>query len=241
MSKIAFEAGRASRNVTRFVFVLQAAGLLLVTCLRLLDLHVPALVISILTLVLLLISLVWLYSRYRSIPLVRQKVELERLYRRFEKSVHSEGNVIQSAILERERLVQAEKEDLELAKRTLEKDRIGQKYQGLQEKNGAAEIRARVSQELLQHELVRFKPRLEQLASLTFPNYLRGTLASDGWKAASVVLALVGMQMVSSVSATRSMVIEALPPATPTPVQVVLVSSPVPPWNLPQRIHLCRQ
>jgi micrococcal nuclease len=232
MSKIAFEADRASRNVTRFLFVLQGMGLLLVICLRLLNLSVPALLVSILTLILFTASLLWLYLRYRSMPLVRQKIELESLYRRFEKSVHSEGNVIQAAILERERLVQAEQEEIDIAKSTLEKDRIGQKYQALQEKNGSAESRARASKELLQYELVRFKPRLEQLAHLTFPHYLRGALSAHQLTAGLLALALIGMQMVSSVSAARSLIV-AHPPATSTTAQLALVASPVAPTDIP--------
>ena len=233
MSKIAFEADRASRNVTRFLFILQATGLVLVVCLRLLGLQALALVVSCLTLLLFLASLFWLYARYRNIPLVRQRIELENLYRRFEKNVHSEGNVIRSAIMERERLVQAEKAEMELAQSTLQKDRIGQKYQALQEKNGAAESRARSSKELLEHELIRFKPRLQQLAPLTFTRYLSQALVSQRLMAALLAFALIGLQMIASVSVTRSMMATELPAATASSAEVALASSPAPATDMP--------
>jgi micrococcal nuclease len=218
--------------MTRSLFVLQGAGLLLVLLLRQFALHIPALFVSILTLTLFAASLFWLYSRYRSLPLVRQKVELERLYRRFAKNVLSEENVILASIHERERLMEAEQEEIEQAKSTPQKDRIGEKYQALQEKNGSAESKARASRELLQYELVRFKPRLEHLAHLTFPAYLRGALAAEGTPAGLLVMLLIGLQMVSTLSVT-GLLTASPPPATPTTAQLALAPSPIPPTAVP--------
>ncbi len=217
MPKKAFEADHASRNVTRFLLVLQMTGLLLVVCLRLLDLQWPALVVSSLTLILFLASLLWLYSRYRSTRLIQEKIKLERLYAKFEKNLQREEDVIRAAILERERLVLAEREELALATSTLHEERIGQKYQKLQEQNGASESLARASRELLTRELNSFAPRLKQLAPFNFSLYLSRALSSDTLAGGLLTVLLLGMQIVSSVSAAGTM------------RTVALVSSPLPP------------
>lgn len=221
-----FEADHASRNVTRFLLVLQLTGLLLVVFLRLFGLQLPALIVSLLTLLLFLASLLWLYARYRNSGIIQEKIRLERLHAKFEKSLQREEDVIRAAILERERLVLAEREELELALNAEEKERTGQKYQELQEKNGAAESRARASKELLTRELTSFKPRLEQLAPLSFTQYLSRSLSSDGLAGGMLALLLLGMQIVSSVSAAGSMPTAALAPAAPS---LEIVASPAPP------------
>ena len=228
MSKIAFGADPASRNVTRFLLILQMTGLLLVVCLRLLDLQLPALILSILTLILFLASLLWLYARYRSARVIQEKIRLERLHDRFEKHLRREEDVIQVAILGRERLMLEEREELDLAQSTLQRDQIAQKYQALQEQNSAAESRARASKELLTRELTSFKPRLKQLAPLTFSLYLSRALSSDALAGGLLTVLLLGMQIVSSVSAAGIMPTAALLPPAPTPVQPALVSLPAP-------------
>ena len=61
---------------------------------------------------------------------------------------------------------------------------VGHKYQAWQEKNGAVESRARASREILEHEILSFRPRLAELAALTFPRYLTESLAARGKAAA---------------------------------------------------------
>ena len=229
MSKIAFGADPASRNVTRFLLILQMTGLLLVVCLRLLGLQLPALILSILTLILFLASLLWLYSRYRSTRVIQEKIKLERLYAKFEKNLQRDEDVIRAAILERERLVLEEREELAQARSTLQKEKVGQKYQALQEQNGTAESRARASKELLTRELTSFKPRLKQLAPLTFSRYLSRALSSDALAGGLLTVLLLGMQIVSSVSAAGIMPTAALLPPVPSPGQTELIPSPVPP------------
>lgn len=81
-------------------------------------------------------------------------------------------------------------------------DSIKKKYEELHDKNNAAERKAISSQQILEHELMSFRPQLRALASITFLGYLRRSLASRGIVAALVALILVVTQIVSSVSVT---------------------------------------
>ena len=286
MSKITFAEDPSSRNVIRFLLILQVTGMILGVCLRLLRLFSIAFAISILTLLLFAAGLAWLYSRYLNIPIICEKDKFRHLLDKFQKHVRIEGNRIRAATQERERLLEAEKEEIDLTLHNLQTEhveaglaaasiheaaipgvgdslkerlaeqgivsaaqvtegisalpgfgrtnhqallswqrselerlertkpaklterqlqRIQGKYQALQEKNGAVESRARSSMELLEHELMMLKPRLRDLAFLTFPLYLRKSLASHERTARLLAFGLIAAQVVSSVSGTSSM------------------------------------
>jgi micrococcal nuclease len=283
MSKLTFSEDASSRKVVRFLLALQVTGLLLVTGLRTFSLYAPARAVSAFTLIAFAASLAWLYLRYRGVTLVREKYYLHHLLEKFQNNLRMEEDKIQAATQERERLLEAEKSELEAALRTIQQghiqaglasasidaasipglglrlkerlaeqgirsaadvtqegsrmpgfgeaklqallswtqsmrdaletskpaklpvrqcERIQQKYQSLQEKNGAVESRARSSKELLEHELSMLGPRLRQLSSLTFPHYLSRSLASHGLTAGFLGIGLVAAQLVSAVSAT---------------------------------------
>jgi micrococcal nuclease len=91
-------------------------------------------------------------------------------------------------------------------------------YQALHAKNDALHRKARASKQLLEHEILSFKARLRELAPLTFLRYLSLSLASHGVLAALIALMLIVTQGFSSISATRSMTMDSLPPASPSPV-----------------------
>lgn len=286
MSKITFAEDPSSRKVIRFLLILQVTGMILVVCLRPLRLASIAFAISILTLLVLAAGLVWLYLRYLNIPIIREKNKLRHLLDKFQKNAPIEGNRIRAAAQERERLLEAEQEEIELTLHNLQMkhiqaglaaasiyeasipgvgarlkerlaehgilsaaqvtegisafpgfgnaehealiswrrselehlertrpaklterqvERIQQKYQALQEKNGAVESKARSSKELLEYELMSLKPRLRELGFLTFPLFLSKSLASQGLTAGLLAFGLIAAQMVSAVSATSSM------------------------------------
>jgi hypothetical protein len=124
MSNISFEADPLSWKVTRFFLVLQIAGLALVVALCLLNAYFLALTISLLTLFAFIALVFWLYSRYRELPLVREKRELERLLVKFQKGIESETNHIQSASRQREGLFEAERDEIQNALQTLQRDHM---------------------------------------------------------------------------------------------------------------------
>jgi hypothetical protein len=269
--------------------------MIVVVGLSLIDLFFLALAISLLTLFVFILSILWLYSRYRNIPVVREKRELERLVLKFQRSIQAADKIIQAAITKRVHLVQAEKNEIKTELRTLQRnyienglanarvrdtsipgvgpklkdqlagygilnaaqitekisdlpgfgdakcqaliewqnsviaslestkpsslpmeqlEAIQKKYQALHDQNNAGERKAHTSKQMLGFELMSFKPRLRQLAPFTFPRYLSKSLASRGIVAAFVAFVLIITQVVSSVSATASLIIASIPTAT---------------------------
>jgi micrococcal nuclease len=299
MSKITFDEDPSSRKVTRVLFLSQIAGMGIVLGLRFFDLYFPAFIVSSVTLMLFIVSLLWLYGRYRNLPLIHEKGELNHLLHKFQKGAIKEADLIRSAVKEREILTQAEKEDIRLTVSRLQKkhiergltgasireaeipgvdlvlkeqlagrgilnaadvtesiaelqevgtaqrqalvgwqrsltdelestkpvsltdsqlDSIQETYQALHAKNDAMHRKARASKQLLEHEMLSFKERLRELASLTFGRYLSLSLASHGGLAALIGCTLIATQIVSSVSATSLASAAALPilAASPT-------------------------
>jgi hypothetical protein len=113
-----------SRKVTRLLLLLQIAAMVIVVGLSLAHLFFLAFAISALTLLVLIMTLLWLYARYRELPVVREKRELERLALKFQKGVQTEEKNIQAAVKERARLFQAEKEEISIALETLQKKHL---------------------------------------------------------------------------------------------------------------------
>ena len=282
MPTITFAEESVSRKVTRFLLVMQGTGVILVPCLRLFHLVLPALTISFLTLILSLACLAWLYARYLKLPIIRYRGNLQRFITRFERRARDEVKVIRRTAEERDHLLYAEKEEIAIALMTAQtnhmdqglasalvreaaipgvgpelKDRLAkygirnaaqltegiyalpgfgeaecrsligwrrslvksleitkphelaerqlepirQKYQILQERNGALEGRARSSKELLERELVFLKPLFQELAPLTFAYYLSKSLASPAWTARLLACGLTLAQAISLVIA----------------------------------------
>jgi hypothetical protein len=124
MSSISFEADPLPGRVARFFLLLQLAGMAAVVGLCILNHYFLALTISLLTLFAFLAVLLWLYSRYRELPLVREKRELERLLAKFQKGIQSETRLIQAAIRQREVLFQAEKDEIQKALQALQRNHM---------------------------------------------------------------------------------------------------------------------
>ena len=124
MTDTTFHNDPLSRTVLRFLLILQLTALAAVVGLSLLDLFFLALVISFLTLFVFVAVILWLYVRYGHLPIVRQKRGLERLVFKFERNVQVEQNNRQAAIKERRRLFQAEKDEINTALKTLQRNHI---------------------------------------------------------------------------------------------------------------------
>src|ERR1051325_513978 len=89
MSTISFVNDPVSRRATRFLLLLQMAALALVVVLSLINLFFFAFAISLLSFFLFIAVLLWLYSRYQDLPIVREKRELKRLVLKFQKSIQT--------------------------------------------------------------------------------------------------------------------------------------------------------
>ena len=96
------------------------------------------------------------------------------------------------------------------------------KYHALHHDNDIAERNAQARKRDFTNELNTIRPRLEQLAPITFMAYISRSL--DSRKAVGILLALVliGAQFVSSVSAAASSFIASMPTVTSTPTATAL-------------------
>jgi hypothetical protein len=120
----AFQNDTISRRMVRLLLILQLAALAVVLALSLIGLSLAAVVISVLTFFVLLGVILWLCLRYQTLPIVREKKELERLVLRFQRNLRVEKNTIQECKKERDRLFQAEKDELSATLRTLQRDYV---------------------------------------------------------------------------------------------------------------------
>jgi hypothetical protein len=124
ISNVSFVDDPLSRKVIRLLLVLQIAAMLIVMGLSLAHLFFLAFTLSVLTGFMLVVTLLWLYARYRELPVIREKRNLERLVLKFQKGVQTEEKNIQVAVRERAHLFQAEKHEINSALVTLQKKHI---------------------------------------------------------------------------------------------------------------------
>lgn len=124
MPDFTFQNDPYSRAAMRSLLVLQPAAMVVVLGLSRNDLFFLAVAISFLSLFVLFGAILWLYLRYRELPIVRQKKELERLVLKFQKNLQADSKTIQACIKERDQLFRAEKEEIQAALRTLQKNYI---------------------------------------------------------------------------------------------------------------------
>jgi len=298
MSNIAFEDDFSSRKVVKFLLCLQITAMIIVIGLVIFGFYSLALAISFITFIVFIAVLMWLYSRYRNTPIVREKSNLQHRVLDLQNKIRMQADVMQSAKKKRESLLQAEKSETDsilhdlqqkyirngLASSSIKdaaipgvgpklKERLAgygivsaahittkistipgfgeakqqaligwrssivarlnstqpvnlpeeqissihQKYQALHQENNTVQDKAQENKHNLENELNSSKPRLEQLAAITFPAYLSKSLASRGIVAGLIALVLIMTQFVSSVSATTSSIIASIPTATATP------------------------
>ncbi len=124
MSRIPYHNDPVSRRVIRLLLVVQVAAMVTVLRLNLLGRFYPAAVISFLTLLVLIAAFLWLYARYWTLPVVREKRGLENLVFKFQNNLQEENRRIAAAIRQRAQLVQAEKDELQAALQMLQKKYI---------------------------------------------------------------------------------------------------------------------
>ena len=237
MSKITFTEDTSSRKVTRFLFFLQVTGMGVVLGLCLLRVFFLAFLVSLVTLIVSLMAIVWLHARYKELPLIRERRKLGELFLRFQEKSQAEGRLMQEAAREREGLNQAEKDEiLELKNGNpvglveVQVEGIRRKYRELHARNDAAQRTARASKQLLDHEMAAFRGRLQELARLTFINYLSNSLSPRGAIAGLLAVTLVITQLVSSASAasfallSSSVGMAPLATETPAPLETMAPS-----------------
>ena len=90
-----FQNDSVSRALVRVLLILQLSALVIVLVFSLLGLSLLAVVISLLTFLVLIGVILWLYIRYQTLPIVRQKKELEKLVLKFQKNLRGEAHTIQ--------------------------------------------------------------------------------------------------------------------------------------------------
>src|SRR6266498_366704 len=115
MSKNTFNDDLISRRLMTVLLVLQITAMAFVLVLSFQGRSFLAFVISSLTLVLFIAVLLWLYFRYRNLPIVREKSTLQQRILKFQKSAQAEANIILASTKKREELIQAENNEVETA------------------------------------------------------------------------------------------------------------------------------
>jgi len=301
MQNIRFENDHFARKVMKYFLLLQIIAIILVFALIAFHLYSLALGISFTTLLIFIAIFLWLYLRYQSKPIVKEKSDLQRRVFHLQKNIREEANAIRGTKRRREGLLQDEQKENDASLINLQRDYIKQglsssqikdaviagvgpklkerlvtyriftaadisnkitdipgfgeakrlallgwqaaiyaqldrtkpaklpneqleniqrKYQSLQEQNDSNEKKAEEKHQKLENDLDSLKPRLEQLAPITFSAYCGGTLASRGYVAALVAFILVATQTVSGVSAATSAMIASIPSATATPTVI---------------------
>lgn len=123
MSKITSEES-PSRRVTRAFIIFSGVAMLLLLSWRIGGLLSPVPILLVLTPLLLAAGIAWLYARYRESPLMREKRLIERYLRRFQKHALLEEQLIQAAMQERNRLLGAERAEIERALEGLQRFHI---------------------------------------------------------------------------------------------------------------------
>jgi len=119
---------------------------------------------------------------------------------------------------------------------------LRRKYKEMHARNDASQRKARASKQLLEHEMVTFRGRLQELSSLTFLNYLSNSVSPRGAIAGLVAVALVITQLVSSVSAASFALLASptrvVPLATETlaPVETIAPSQTDGPTTEPELV-----
>ena len=113
MQNIDFEHDPRSRKVTQYFLWLQLAALISVPALVSLRLHSLAMVLSLITLLLSGVVCLWLYRRYRSLPQVREKNELQRQVLQIQEKVAGAQQLLARTRRDREHLLRKEQFTLE--------------------------------------------------------------------------------------------------------------------------------
>src|SRR5215216_5974472 len=115
LSRNTFNDDVFSRRAIRFLLFLHMSALTSVLVFNSGVQGPLALGISILSLFIVVVALIWLYIRYQNLPVVREKSVLEERIARFQSSIQTEANIIAEATKKREELLRAEKHEIDTA------------------------------------------------------------------------------------------------------------------------------
>ena len=113
MQNLDFEHDPRSRRVTRYFLWIQPAAVISVLGLVSLRLHSLALALSLITLLLSGVLCLWLYRRYQSLPLLREKHELQGQVLRIQEKVAGAQQLVARIRNDREHLLRKEQFALE--------------------------------------------------------------------------------------------------------------------------------
>ena len=124
MTDVIFKDDPSSRKVMRSLLLLQITAMMIVIGLILFESYSLALTISLLTFIVFIASVLWLYLRYQKIPLVREKADVQQRLLTAQNKIRTEVNNIQSARRKRESLYQAEKDEMSATLKKSQEDYI---------------------------------------------------------------------------------------------------------------------
>ena len=124
MQKITFETNHFTRKVMRYFFLLQILAMMLVFALIVFHIYFLALSISLITFLIFIGVILWLYSSYQRVPLVKEKLDLQQKASLLQKNIHHEASVIRATNQKRENLFQNEKKEKETTLLNLQRDYI---------------------------------------------------------------------------------------------------------------------
>jgi uncharacterized protein DUF3761 len=104
-----------AKNIIRYLAIFELSSFVITLILILIKFAFIAFLVAVLTLVVLLTISIWLYLRFGTFPVVREKRSLQRTIIRLQSNIKTEGNKIQMAGRERAELSKAEQIDVATA------------------------------------------------------------------------------------------------------------------------------
>lgn len=124
MQDITFENDGFSRKVMQYFMLLQIVAVVFVFILIFFHLYSFALVVSFITFLVFIGVFLWLYLRYQSMPVVKEKHNLLQTTAILQKSIFEEENTLRVTKQKRESLFQDEKKENNNAVLNLQKNYI---------------------------------------------------------------------------------------------------------------------
>ncbi len=124
MTKITFEDDPSSRKMLRFLLLLEIVAMAIVVGSIAFHLYSFALAISFMTFIVFIAILLWLYLRYRSTPVVREKHDLEQQILHLQNSIRAESNNILFAKQKRDGFFKAEQTEIDTTLLNLQQNYI---------------------------------------------------------------------------------------------------------------------
>jgi len=119
-----FKNDLLARRVIRYLLLFQLLALVIGAILTLTRISIIALTIAFISLSILIVVILWLYIRYRTYPIVKEKRKLDRQSSYLQAQIIAHTNNIQLTIQKREQLIRAEDEEIGNALQILQNSHI---------------------------------------------------------------------------------------------------------------------